>query len=376
MPYTHFRYIAYQVPTVVKNAANQAVYGIPAGQAREEAMLDAIPNLPVLKTTDFDLTTLDIDIRIRMKRLLGVMTYAHNFLKNAAGRDNDRTLKILITPEFYFRPINAEVSYSHKQYLQIKDVLHATISQESRFDDWLIIPGTILWDHVYDKVNNKRIFRNTALCIYRNGKNKPDFFEKIIASRIDGVPTGRHGRPVPTGSSAANNASTDEAWPGFYNSFQQRKQRVFKIGGIQIGVEICLEHGLRILGNTLNEGVRNGTFLKNSVQLQLLLAGGMSVKEQNIATDIGGFILRTDGYNGGTPALQSNMHRIREYIGWNANLAPSNRDVAGDKRLISHTIEIDNQHPLALPFPSSIIGSNRLSWFAQRIKLYRPQLIL
>lgn len=300
MPYTHFRYIAYQVPTVASRVnpitgANEVKYGIPPGN---------VTNPPALAG---NVGNLGADARSRVERFYNAMILAYNTIQ---AYDNANTLKIFIAPEFYFRPDNLDVSYTYTQYQAIKDVLRNTIMFDNRFDDWLIIPGTIMWKQ--DQSTPKRplnlldeVFFNSSMYLKTEGFVTSHVIEKVRASPIDGIPTGRHGgsRTSPL------TYSTDEYYPQ-YNSFAKRQKHVFTVGGIEFGLEICLEHHMQVV-----KGVMSWLPRVNGVQLQLLTAGGMGVVAGSLATKVGGYILRSDGYYGVGGYVD--MKEVSSYTGGN-----------------------------------------------------------
>ena len=90
MPYTHFQYIAYQIPTVAEDNTRATIYGLPS------APVQNAPNL------DGPIANLNADARNRVDRLIGAMRLAEARIQQLG--DNDHTLKIFLAPEFYFRP--------------------------------------------------------------------------------------------------------------------------------------------------------------------------------------------------------------------------------------------------------------------------------
>ncbi|WP_424101157.1 hypothetical protein [Moorena producens] len=300
MAYTHFRYIAYQVPTVGQTVGGNAIYGIPAGN---------ITNAPTLLG---DTGSLSNDARTRVERFIKVM-YA------AADRiyleDNAQTLKIFMAPEFYFRPDNVDVSYSMQEYRAIKDVLRNTISEF--FPNWLVIPGTIMWKWDQNTVKrpnplNQDVYFNTSLYIYKKlfQQSTGKVIEKAQASVIDGIPTGRHGNPQDSGGLATN-----ELFIGKYQTLPKKQKHKFVINGIICGLEICLEHDL--YANGLLNSLANSRDPNNGIQLHLLTTGGMPIQPQSVATRPGGYILRTDGYS---DPPQVHCRRVANYRSGSAKL--------------------------------------------------------
>jgi hypothetical protein len=268
MPYTHFRYIAYQVPTAAM------IHGKVLSRFSRGKTLDT----PILLGSD---EKLNIDSRARIRRLLNVMIDAHELIKD---NDNDSILKIFMAPEFYFRPNSTDAAYSYDTYRAIKNCLRETIAADSRFNDWLVIPGTIIWK--WDKTTGKRpphggtdVYMNSTLYIKHGVKSR--VIEKTQSSGIDG-------KPDETG---IDRKYSDVVWGDYYKSEPKRKKHFFTIGTIGFGLEICLEHHLKILKDSLTiAGYPAG------VAIQLLTAGGMPTERGSVVGKVDGYILRNDGF--------------------------------------------------------------------------------
>lgn len=354
MPYTHFRYIAYQVPTVGHNGVN-AIYGIPAGNVNNPPTLVSVLGLSP-------------DAKTRVERLIGVIIEAENQLRNLGG-DNAHTLKIFMAPEFYFRPDNDIVAYFYDEYQAIKNALRETIISNVKFKDWLVIPGTIMWVWDAFKDSPKRlnpehdsIYFNTAIYIKRQGLGyESKTIEKAQASRIDGIPTGRHYKhnPVPVGNPFAK--STDEQWTK-YQELSKLKKHEFTINGIRCGLEVCLEHGLSYAPGTIGllKSIPSITddLLHFDLDLQLLTSGGMPIRIDSVAADVGGYIMRNDGYSNNP---KTNCQRILGYnpINNSANLAPNT--------IVERTVNLQGGNLFLNPPPGDVLWPNH----PQEIKIYQ-----
>ncbi len=372
MPYTHFQYIAYQVPTVTRTALypnGNVIYGIPTTSAV------AAP-VPPLRG---NVAALGADATNRINRFVRAMSEAQNLVQ--AG-DNNQTLKIFMAPEFYFRPDNAEFSYTYTQYQAIKDVLRSTLLADLRFKHWLTIPGTIMWK--WDQTSPKRlntpilmdVYFNSAIYLPAHGDDLLVFsrvVEKAVASSIDGIPTGRHGGTAPDDPFKK---STNEMWPK-YQSQAKKAKHIFTVGGINCGLDICLEHGyrppgpgqydVRVVKHVVNQNPIS------AIKLHLLTAGGMGVITGSVAAVPNGYILRTDGYAYG--GSKTDCKKVNHYL-----------DVAGDPTFqddlngtanltdvaVAHTIPMNAGHALHIPNPP---GGDATQWndHPQEIKIYQRQ---
>lgn len=291
MAYTQIRYIGYQIATV--GLANPTVYGIAPGVVNSPPPLTGV-------TSD-----LSADARVRVERLIGAMLRAYARIQTS---DNKQTLKIFIAPEFYFRPNNTEVSYTMKEYRAIKNVLRETIGGDDRFTDWLVIPGTIMWKMTAGdssskraiSVLNRRVYFNTTLYIKKSNDPKvksSKVIEKVSASNIDGIPTGRHGG---TYADDPTKKSAPVEFPRYEDS-EHKSKHIFQICGLTVGLEICLEHSLQVLKTVLHNQYKLYRRFGNlgalaRIDLHLLTAGGMDLIRGSIAAKINGFFLRCDGY--------------------------------------------------------------------------------
>lgn len=326
MPYANFRYIAYTCPTVslegpIANPMPKAVYRIPPGN---------VTNPPPLRGA---VDKLGADARTRIERMIGVLEQARQWVIHPAQGDNGTTLKIFMLPEFYFRPDNKEQSYTIDEFRAIKDVLYRTITAEgtnNHYNHWLIICGTIMWRRSFknvEKDTQDTAYYNTCVYVkgrWNRGKVTKGVIEKTQASSIDGIPTGRH-----NGGFAIDDSkhSASEAFKMHYD-LSYLKKHLFKIGTIDCGLEICLEHAMfsakkltpkkqlvkndfvhntasmacyGVLKKLLNE-VRN-----TNIKLQFLTAGGMPIEQTGVAANSNGFIMRNDGYSLGDTALHSEL---------------------------------------------------------------------
>lgn len=348
--YTHFQYIAYQVPTVLTDGMTDLpMYGIPVhpltvDQPRLEGNLSDVSN----------------ETQGKIQRIVASMLRAES---NPKMDRSLNTLKVFTAPEFYFRPSTIQFSYSCKEYRAIKDILRKTIRSNLKFCDWLVIPGTIMW--TFDDERDSRsgtkpltpadkVFLNSAISIYLHDVNIifTKKIEKMQASWIDGLPTGRHTGQRPKPPVTPSNFSTDEIWPSKYNDPQKKNKHIFNAGNINIGLEICLEHAQGLL-KTL------GKLGGKELDLQILIAGGMPIEHNSIATKLNGYILRNDGY------AYNNQTECKQL----GSLVPvlNNHDVA-----MGATIDIKAGDSLHIQ-PPILVDNNHWNNHPQQIKIYEPQ---
>jgi hypothetical protein len=288
MPYTHFRYIAYEVPTATSKAGGSVESGFDAGTECPSNVLIPVPD---------DINT---DAKYRLKRLALAVQLAKTRI-NSLG-DNDQTLKIFVAPEFYFRPpASLGANYINNTYpnsvlTQIINVLREMFTHPD-FAHWLIVPGTIMWN-TSESMVKPDIYYNSCFQI-RGGPvahsgDNVFYTEKKIPSGIDGVPYGP-GQDLKI-------KLVEEAW-------KNRKRRIFDIDTVSVGIEICLDHGLQVLKNVLADWPKNEG-ANREISLHILTAGGMPMKDTSVAAKAGGYLLRNDGYSNN---LHSQLKKVQRH---------------------------------------------------------------
>ncbi len=244
----------------------------------------------------------------RVRRFINVFSYAYSNI--AQHKDNDeKTLKVFMAPEFYFRPEKpikekSYHAYDYKTYQAIKEVLRATI-KSIKPDGWLVIPGTIMWYAPAGSTPGKRVdlkvdtyFNSCPYIYYEKGAKFPKgemlsrVEEKVKASHIDGVPyfSGDFNPKIHKKASAPKVITA-------YAGIEKKRKHLFELGGLKIGIEICLEHHLGILKDVLVLGQTGSKPKENPyLDLQLLTAGGMTIKKENVVLRQNGVFFRNDGH--------------------------------------------------------------------------------
>jgi len=292
MPYTHFRYIAYQVPTATSPIGGGGVVcDYSPGDSYQ-----AIGRLPVPAATPDD-------AKKRLQRLAGVVNLAANRLRSMA--DNATTLKIFMAPEFYFRPPSAlganyySGTYPVKDRNALLDALNGMFVHAD-FQNWLFVPGTILWNTRDDPKANPLYF-NTLVHVRGGMPDALNVIEKNQPSGIDGMPV--VGIPA-----------RDAKYRIFHQSWANRKRHVSPVDGTPLGYDICLDHlyspTCRILKNVIHDWQANEGNIQN-VSLHILCAAGMDIVPGSLAARVNGFILRNDGIC--NPGTRSELKQVQRY---------------------------------------------------------------
>jgi hypothetical protein len=292
MPYTHFRFIAYEVPTATYSPGGPVASGFAPGPEPPPVVRLPVPgNVPD-------------DARIRLKRFAGVVDLAANRLHHLGG-DNANTLKIFMAPEFYFRPpVASGFNFNHDTYPdthanRIFQALNSMFTHAD-FQHWLFIPGTVMWNTSHD-ASSPIVYFNTATHVRGGRINGLHIIEKRLASGIDGVPVDRA-------------PAMDPHLAPIFQDWTTRKSHVWEDDHVSFGLEICLDHANYDFGRILKRVLaawpgREGA--DRNVQLHLLTAGGMDITAESVAAIPHGYILRNDGLP--NPGARSEIRQVASY---------------------------------------------------------------
>lgn len=367
MPYTHFRFLAYEVPTVTYKTRIR-VDGISGWSPGAECA-------PVGRIAVPDSVT-EADSRIRLRRLAAVVSNTYNWLQLLAD-DNGNTLKIFVAPEFYFRPPVIDESYKNNTYPdhvagKIFKALN-TMFAHADFHDWLFVCGTVMWNRGIN-FESQPLYFNTAVHV-RGGPRLNSFraqdavglVEKQLASDIDGVPVA-----FSTGGEHSDVKLVFEDWA-------TRKNHVFSVDGTPLGLEVCLDHlnhdTCRVLKRVLADWPSK-EMTHQEVKLHVLTAGGMDIQPASVAAKVGGYVLRNDGMASGTPDPVSELKRVDSYDVQDplfGLLAGQNSfDPSEDTTANTTNIPAENTHPLSGKMLVPEAGTGYKT-FTQKVSVYPVQ---
>jgi hypothetical protein len=354
MPYTRFRYIAYQVPTVLDvNGAK-----LPTLDAGGEVTDHTIAPLVVDRN-------LPADARKRLKRLAAVVKLAQRIVNRA--NDDRGTLKVFMVPEFYFRPPNTvdpdylNSTYTYDHAMQIFEAMN-TMFVDAAFQDWLFVLGTVMWNWVD---GNTIDYRNSAVHLLGHQADSLRLIEKDVPSHIDGVPDPW---PRPWGRQAY-----DPAMEETFRDWSLRRGHVFDAGGVVCGLEVCLDHAdpgamdrqgrtHRVLKHVLSDWFANEPLQPApAVALHLLTAGGMGISNGSVAATEGGYILRNDGFSqrGAGPVVELRKVLRYEHALPNRVLLPTGADDLAGRPVYGQPIQarwVECPDPLKLRIPQGWHG--------------------
>lgn len=312
MAYTHFQYLAYQTPTFGFDSTD----GSFLASLAPGDLCDAVDDIPVP-----DNLGLSDDAKKRLRRLAAVVEKAHSELVG----DQDTTLKVFVAPEFYFRPEAATNSHTYSQEERSKILVALGLMfKNAKFDHWLIVAGTVIANIPVVPVTTPKTYYyyNTAIAIKGGTNCKLSAIEKQQPSGIDGVPV--NGGITSNTVAAGNYKEHFEEW-------STKKERLFNVDGVQLGLDICLDHAgpvsfhpasvgyafvqdtLRMTKRVANESLSQPPLPAPlpDIALHILTAGGMPIVPQSLAAKNGGYILRTDGHPGMNPTID--FKRVTNY---------------------------------------------------------------
>jgi hypothetical protein len=260
MPYTDAQFIAYQVETLTPFSTKAAA--------------------PTGTNTPLD------DLKARMDNLLAVMNYCQ-----PQTDTSDTTLKVFVAPEFFLRfPGGQTDGTGHYDWVDVTLALHylkKECEKVARFKHWLIVPGTVVFSERKAKVGQpgkKRLIFN-SLPVFMGDGSVAHTINKRSFDDLDKLDKG------------SNGANQDEA--------QQKLQfrplgvegaefKPLQVGGINIGFEICADHGEgRLKTYQLTSGTQ-----RPKLSIHVVTACGKPAKPNSAAATQNGFLFRCDGNPG------------------------------------------------------------------------------
>ena len=220
-------------------------------------------------------------------------------------------LKICMFPEFFLRgPAGA---YSTSQMfdsdndeedgilIKLADKVRAMIFDEA-FEDYLFVLGTVIAAESMESNPNKKLVDAKDIMyfnfapIYRGGKDSEGKSHYIVLKQyISGADfLSRTKLPNPSNFDMHAYAKADKS-KVLGETFAKRNMTVItdnflEIDGIKVGIEICLDHRMGALWNSLRT-----THGSNLVDVQLVTSAGMSIERGANPLKPGGVVYLSDG---------------------------------------------------------------------------------
>jgi hypothetical protein len=216
------------------------------------------------------------------------------------ANNNELVLKVFIAPDGYFTNSNTGV-YSLVQTRLIKHLLQSVIGSQPRFNNWLIIPGTIKWkneDSPFSEQSNVLLpmtsVNSSAVILYRgrlpllmgDGKllNDACFFIEPLSDLPPMLPLSPWGEDL-------------------YVSQRERRElelqrHLFSIGTLSIGIEINQEQeGAAAEKNCLSQALASKGEGQKTLDLQILLSShqlldsnALNIHNGGVATMLNGLV--------------------------------------------------------------------------------------
>lgn len=297
--YTSIQHIAFETPTFAANNAGNQAY---------KAKLEKEVPLP-------DTKDLSLDAQNRVMTVVKLVKDARETLiKN--GTDSSTCLKIFTVPEFYFRPPKAEAgclerSYSEKTKDAIVKNLRSKLTNPD-YKHWLFVLGSVIWTTKLQDIeglnaalvnDTDKGVRNTCIMLKGGQEDAPiQLFDKVHLSGIneirDAAWAAKHFNPVLQRPKVSS----------LFESLASRQKCLFKVDNLSICAEICLDHHkqLKVGMKTLQDINKKKGFLEpqENVGLQFVIACGMPIQPESIATKPKGYVIRNDGHGGSKPFSQ------------------------------------------------------------------------
>jgi hypothetical protein len=279
MPYTSKRYkkaqlIAYTVPTLVltqPGALPPSIY------------------VPLRALTNND-------EKARCQRFLDVAYWTRTQAASEIGPAD--TLKIFVVPEFYFRPTSN--AYTHNRMINILGALKATLSNKA-FEDWLFFAGTVFSAQAADAKTGglhvvasghaivlDKAYLNTAVIVKGGSTDAPfHYFHKYRVSSIDGAPQ-------------IEAAALNPIFAPLLEPFEERRQRVFTVDNVTIGLDVCLDHAMMQVKSVVIEAQQKGQKLQ-PIDIHVITSCGMQIVEKSVAARAKGHVMLCDGIPNPSP---------------------------------------------------------------------------
>lgn len=261
---------------------------------------------------------LQIDLERRMQIMLKAINNAH---ASDNWDRNSTTLKIFMAPEFFWRgPRGAYLL--DENFTEVAKTVFATMRKElshARFADWVFVLGTVVCARLDESVDvtekrGRMSYYNFAP-IMIGGEDTMLLQFKHFVSTIDFPQTGPEWRNVKPafkrpqykncvklpGHTSCSYATLSNTFLEKLFGFESEKivqDGVFEVKGLRVGIEICLDHLVGTLANSLGSW--------RTVDVHLITSAGMYIAAGPICTKQGGPVFLADGF--GRTAMSLNIY--------------------------------------------------------------------
>jgi hypothetical protein len=234
----------------------------------------------------------------RADRMVGVLNFARQQIPGlgpqnpVSGMKDSEILKIFVAPEFVFRSsVGAEDGTSQYSLLDvqaIREIIRAALLRDSGFEDWLVVPGTVIYSQDRANAQNMRVIFNELWAVSRSSTGTDPRVDVVSQKQYFAVGDGLNASnaALVTGGALATLAS--------YVNHQ-----IITMGGRTIGMEICLDHDLGALKKTVLKPLT-----PTRLDVHLLTACGMATNDASVAARSNGYFLRCNGNTYAPPPYQ------------------------------------------------------------------------
>jgi len=291
MTYQNIRFIAYTIDTMPEedNSGNETYLGVAAATGAPH--------------------TADINARCDLMQR-AIQTAAANLPSASPPVAPGTLLNVFMAPEFFFRgPLGA---YSMDEVQLVTQRLQAMVCG-AEWKDWLFVFGSILGvsaptfatpPYNIDPSKDKEVYNFTltqlggtestsgvgANAVVKELQSTCDF---IASSSTPGALLTANTDYIGAGASGIGREQQQLAYDG---------AAIFQQAGLTWGLEICLDHysQRRDSGRLQRSPQLPG---EQQIQVQLVPAGGKSIRQAQTMAMPGGFIFNCDGANGSSAAL-------------------------------------------------------------------------
>jgi hypothetical protein len=218
---------------------------------------------------------------------------------------SSNTIPIFMVPEFFFR--NGNDPYTKNEFYSLIDYWKV---MSRKYPNWLFVPGSVWWGDRVTAEGRQAMVVHNSVCVVNNGTLVHAYL-KQLPSRLDGLlgaESGQFWDGDGTGALEPDNFTdrirrlTAESMkrrvgPNLLKAYNDLRVRMrnsrldsslFTYGGLQFGIEVCLDHNLEFLKKELEN--------RRNLDVHMVVACGMRRYPQNVMARNGGVFLRIDGH--------------------------------------------------------------------------------
>lgn len=302
--YKQIQFIGYEISTAPKNAVFEN---------------------GVIKSGDYvGITDIDEDIKQRGRLMTDAILTANT--NRTVPTDDDKTLKIFMAPEFYFR--GPKGAYEMEQVQQVIESLQAIVKSDD-WKDWIFVFGSIVGNSRPDQSDwllqfeEEELFREVynVVLVQQGGfnddsdakENSARIVMKEFMSDIDFIL-----KPA-KGISLSQSGHMPAFPPGEGEEEQLHNYDglgIFKLNELTFGLEVCLDH---LAGRLRSSPQLPGA---DMVEFQLIPSCGMNIKPYNVIAQNDGYSFNVDGRTTPGSSLKKVVKDTLDILPVNSDIYP------------------------------------------------------